>query len=71
MENLVKALAPQFPTDIRLIRAKLASMPVLDRLSLSDKEVEFLWETYSGDLCASYLCVHEDTLNGFAEWLRQ
>jgi hypothetical protein len=71
MENIVKALTPRHKADIDEIRPLLAGVPILNRITLSDIEIELLWEAFSRDCCASYLTVSSSTLANFLQWVRE
>jgi hypothetical protein len=71
MENIFRVLKPRNGDDVAKIRAAIRNLPVINRLSLSDIEVELLWERYSGDYGASYLLVIDQTLTDFIEWVQQ
>jgi hypothetical protein len=73
MNNLLRALTPEYPEYISAIREALARHPnpLLHRTSLSDIEVERVWKRFSSDLCASYMSVNKGTVEQFLEWLQE
>ena len=71
MNNIVKALSPRIPADIPKIREAIKTIPFMARFSLSDPELNLLWEAFSSDQCAGYLNVHDQTLSDFVEWCQQ
>ena len=70
MTNVTRVLTPRFPENIPAIRAACQGVPLLNRMALSDIEVELLWESFSSSRCAQYLIVNDADLNYFKEWLQ-
>jgi hypothetical protein len=74
MLNIAKALAPQSkPGDILAMRLIVEADPQVQILGLkfSAIEIETLWLAFSGDLCAGFLILNDETLIQFQQWLSE
>lgn len=63
--NIIKALTPERPKDIELIR----QVHAIKVLNLTDIEVEHVWQVFSTDLCAGWMMVNATSVQQFIEWL--
>lgn len=66
MDNLAKALIPEFGEDVIKIQSS-GVHPLLPRLT--PIEVGVVWSAFSRHLCAGWMNVNEETLKQFQEWI--
>jgi hypothetical protein len=64
MSNLSNALKTKYPEDIGRIKA---SIPFLVRFT--DKEIEYIYESFSDSYAAQWLTISEESMRDFIEWL--